>query len=178
MLQTGLIGGFALCSAGGLVWAASELSTIITPPSHQRVWPKAKYNLSKAVAIVRVLQWMLKARYYDLGPTGVDGIFGPYTLKALRSFEEVSHLPGHDYVDTATWEKLIIPSSSSTSGDPVIALQEQLNAHGAAPALTPDGVFGPETESALRSFQRSHKLASTSRADLDTWCVLVGGHCS
>ncbi len=46
---------------------------------------------------------------------------------------------------------------NGSSGDDVKALQEKLNANGAS--LEVDGVYGPATESAVRTYQTSHDLA-------------------
>ena len=45
-----------------------------------------------------------------------------------------------------------------SSGEPVRALQIDLNALGATPQLEPDGKFGGGTDAAVRFFQRSHRL--------------------
>lgn len=41
------------------------------------------------------------------------------------------------------------------------------------PLIVPDGVFGPETEEALRVFQREYGLPQSGSADPDTWNKLV-----
>lgn len=45
-----------------------------------------------------------------------------------------------------------------SSGEPVRALQIDLNALGATPQLEPDGKFGGGTDAAVRFFQRAHRL--------------------
>ena len=40
-------------------------------------------------------------------------------------------------------------------------------------ALASDGIFGAETEEALRKFQQSANLPATGRVNLDTWNALV-----
>ena len=48
-------------------------------------------------------------------------------------------------------------TSPMTHGSDVNFVQQRLNAHGAKPAVTVDGVFGQETEAALKSFQTAHE---------------------
>ncbi|GHO93906.1 hypothetical protein KSF_039540 [Reticulibacter mediterranei] len=178
LVQSGLV-GLALASAVGLFHMIADNGVIGGGVlARRRIWPIATYNPNTVVPIVRALQWMLKARSYDLGSTGVDGFFGKHTMSALHAFQHNNKLPVQDTVDTTTWEKLIIPSSVNAKGDHVQALQEQLNVRGVYPTVIPDGVFGPQTKNAVISFQKACQLSSTGEADLDTWCFLLGGHLS
>jgi peptidoglycan hydrolase-like protein with peptidoglycan-binding domain len=45
---------------------------------------------------------MLQARQYDIGPTGVDGIFGPMTLFAVKAFQKDHHLSDDGVVNGPT----------------------------------------------------------------------------
>ena len=47
-----------------------------------------------------------------------------------------------------------------SSGPEVEALQQRLNARGAAPQLVVDGVFGARTEAAVIAFQGAHNLVA------------------
>jgi peptidoglycan hydrolase-like protein with peptidoglycan-binding domain len=123
------------------------------------------------------MQYMLKARGYDLSPYGADGVYGPVTENAVRAFQEASHLSENNGVDDPTWEHLIMTSREGNRGSQVQALQVQLNAHYIVkPSLVVDGIFGPATEQAVRQFQQINHLPVTGETDLDVWCLLVGGH--
>jgi peptidoglycan hydrolase-like protein with peptidoglycan-binding domain len=176
LVQSGLV-GLALASAVGAFHVIADSGIVGGEAlTRKRVWPKAIYNPDTALPIVRVLQWMLKARSYNLGSKGVDGFFGKHTMSALHAFQKKNKLPVQDTVETATWEKLIIPSDVNTKGDHVLALQEQLNVRGVYPTVIPDGVFGPQTKTAVISFQKACQLSDSGQADLATWCFLLGGH--
>jgi N-acetylmuramoyl-L-alanine amidase len=75
-----------------------------------------------------------------------DGIVGPSTYRALRD---------------ARWtlgdRMLAFLVSSPVTGDDVFALQERLLELG-YDAGRPDGIFGPQTEQALRGFQRDYGM--------------------
>lgn len=142
-----------------------------------RYWPVLAPDRVKKVANVRVLQWMLNAHGWKLE---VDGIFGPDTESALKAFEKSINIPVTTTLDKLTWERLIVPSGMqgqqiTDQGDYIKALQEMLNNRGASPRLDVDGSFGPLTRAATSKFQRANNLPDTGQADLNTWCLLVGG---
>lgn len=56
------------------------------------------------------------------------------------------------------------------TGAPVGELQQRLNAHGAHLAV--DGIFGPATAAAVRSFQTSQRLAVDGIVGPQTWAKL------
>src|SRR5206468_803603 len=103
------------------------------PPSflslRPRIWPHLRYNIHVQSQQVRAMQYMLKARGYDIGPTGVDGVYGPATENAVRSFQEAAHLPPTSGVDDTIWERLIMTSEKGSRGSQVVALQKQLAIH-------------------------------------------------
>jgi peptidoglycan hydrolase-like protein with peptidoglycan-binding domain len=88
-----------------------------------------------------------------------DGIFGPQTLRALRSFQARHGLTVDGVAGPATFSALGSASgathrartTSDSGGSGVGALQQALG-------IGADGVFGPGTESALKSWQSSHGL--------------------
>ena len=54
-------------------------------------------------------------------------------------------------------------------GTPILDLQQMLRVIYPDQALNLDGIFGKETETAVRRFQRGHGLAVTGVVDLATW---------
>lgn len=63
--------------------------------------------------------------------------------------------------------------SKGSSGGPVITIQEQLNeiskSYPAIRKLTVDGIFGNETENAVKEFQRAFDMPATGIVDYPTW---------
>lgn len=178
-----LVAGIALAGlAGGTLFSWQALTKLIADPRPAqkraalvRNWPTIAYDPYQSLDVVRTVQWMLKAHNYDIGPTGVDGYFGPHTLAAVITFQIHQHLQDSGNVDGPTWEHLIIPSRLGSIGSQVAALQERLQAFNFLPEQTASGDFDPQTEQAVRRFQQHMHLLEQGAADLNTWCVLVGG---
>lgn len=59
-----------------------------------------------AVVSTADLQGILVDAGYDLGPAGVDGVYGPKTLEAMTSFQETHGLTPTGYPDRATRDAL------------------------------------------------------------------------
>ena len=100
--------------------------------------------------------------------TGEDGVFGAETEAAVRSFQEHRGLVVDGVCDAATWSRLVEAGyrlgdrllylrRRMLRGDDVVDLQQRLNALG-FDAGQVDGMFGPDTDSALRAFQRNAGL--------------------
>jgi peptidoglycan hydrolase-like protein with peptidoglycan-binding domain len=144
----------------------------VVPTRH---WPAITYDPNHSVDVVRVIQWMLEVRNYDIGPTGVDGFFGSHTLAAVMAFQMSQHLQDTGEVDDATWEPLIMPSQMGSRGGQVMALQQRLQSLGFLSKQAVNGNFDLQTEQAVSRFQRRMHLPEQGEADLNTWCMLVGG---
>lgn len=114
---------------------------------------------------VEDVQRRLLALGYELGMTGVDGVFLGRTLEAVREFQSESELDIDGLVGDATWAALV--DATFELGDRMLylrlphfhgrdvrELQEALNVLGFAPGLI-DGIFGAFSERSVREFQRS-----------------------
>jgi len=106
---------------------------------------------------------------YQLGPTGVDGVFLGRTRDAVISFQSTLGLSEDGVVGDETWAALV--DETFTLGDRMLYLrlphfhgkdvghaQEALNALGFACGDL-DGIFGGYTERAVREFQRNSGLS-------------------
>lgn len=132
---------------------------------------------------VEDIQRRLLALGYDLGPTGVDGVFLGATFEAVRSFQEVHRLAEDGIVGDETWSALV--DAGFTIGDrmlylrlphfhgrDVCTLQEALNVLGFACGAV-DGIFGAFTEHAVREFQRNTALPADGIVGPDTVRTLL-----
>lgn len=102
---------------------------------------------------------------FDLGPTGVDGVFMGRTRDAVVSFQSRLGLSEDGVVGDETWSALV--DETFTFGDrslylrlphfhgrDVRVLQQALGSLGFS-CRDDDGIFGPMTERAVREFQRN-----------------------
>lgn len=82
----------------------------------------------------------------------------------INSAEQVAGVP-------SSWPGANLTNGSR--GDSVRQMQEQLNAiarvYTVIPSIAVDGVFGPQTEAAVRAFQQVFGLPSNGIVDLPTW---------
>lgn len=82
----------------------------------------------------------------------------------INSTDAVSGVP-------SSWPGYVLTIGSS--GSKVSQMQEQLNRiarnYPAIPTITPDGIYGPATAQAVRTFQKIFKLPQTGEVDYSTW---------
>jgi peptidoglycan hydrolase-like protein with peptidoglycan-binding domain len=114
------------------------------------------------------IQLMLQSWGYSLS---IDGDFGPQTTTAVEEFQSAHGLSVDGIVGPQTWAALIISTSEGSSGSAVVALQRQLDTHGAN--LTTDGSFGPLTAAAVENFQSSQGISVDGIAGPQTWQHLL-----
>jgi N-acetylmuramoyl-L-alanine amidase len=111
------------------------------------------------------IQQRLSGFGYAIAADELTGAFGPTTEVAVRSFQELRHLPMDGLVGPDTWMQLVEAGfrlgdrtlylhAPPFRGDDVRELQRKLNALG-FDAGKQDGVHGPTTDRAVREFQRN-----------------------
>lgn len=114
------------------------------------------------------IQTRLAALDFFLGNEGADGLFGPHTQNAIRSFQQRRLLLADGVVDENTWTELVEAGHQPGDrllylrvpymrGDDVLYLQRRLDELGfdCGPV---DGIFGPSLEIAVTEFQRNAGL--------------------
>lgn len=133
---------------------------------------------------VEDVQRRLLSLGYDLGPTGVDGVFLGETLRAVRAFQEGHGLAQDGLIGHDTWsalvdetfmlgDRLLYLRVPHFHGRDVRVLQGALNALGFASGV-PDGIFGTFAERAVREFQRNVGLPPDGIAGMETVHALSG----
>ncbi len=115
-------------------------------------------------------------------PIRVDGIYGPTTAAAIRSFQRVHGLPTDGIAGPSTYNALrrALPTYQLVrrleyqrpplSGRDVSTVQRAL--HHAGYRIPIDGHFGPATKRAVIRFQRKHGLTPDGMVGPQTWAEL------
>ncbi len=103
----------------------------------------------------------------EYGATGVS--WWDWQSAPLTYFSDIDKLPALP----VSFEANRTPASifRGNKGDLVIWAQEHL--YGAGYRIGIDGQFGPQTQNAVKAFQRKHKLPATGTVNAPTWNALV-----
>ncbi len=135
----------------------------------------------------------------DIPMVDEDGIYGDATRAAVTAFQQKYGLPTTGAADAETWNMVFNEYLKSvearTRPEPVyifprlptdyavaigeesvlvgviqMLLRDILLIYGSEAELLPiDGIFGSETEEAVKAFQRIHRLPEDGRVDRITW---------
>jgi hypothetical protein len=127
---------------------------------------------------VEDIQRRLRLLGYDLGPTGIDGVFFGRTSDAVRTFRTDHQLEARSVVDGQTWaalvdatfilgDRMLYLKTPHFHGQDVHVMQEALNALGFT-CGSADGIFGAFSERAVREFQRNAGLVPDGIAGAET----------
>lgn len=128
----------------------------------------------------RLQRLFVMMKTLDVGD--IDGIFGPRTEHAVRDFQRDKGLTVDGIVGPQTWRALPADPdtpqlSRGSSGHAVSGLQRGLKRHhgpGTDPGAV-DGQFGPNTESAVRAYQRDRQIGVGGIVGDITWWTPAGG---
>ena len=127
---------------------------------------------------VRRLQRVF-ARDKTLGPEEVTGTFGPQTEQAVKDFQQSNGLVVDGVVGPITWGLIhpyreASPMLQAGSLGPVVAMLQDVLKTGFGYTGAIDGIFGPATETVVRSFQSDAGLPATGIMDERTWMAPAG----
>ena len=128
---------------------------------------------------VRYLQFVLQTQGYNVG--GVDGVFGTNTANAVKAFQLANGLADDGLVGLNTWAKLnnLNPTARTLKrgsyGAEVRYLQQKLYSF-LYPVGIIDGIFGTNTENAVKDFQRENGLVVDGIVGENTWNYLMDRH--
>jgi spore coat assembly protein SafA len=109
------------------------------------------------------------------------GTFGPRTEAAVKSFQAANGLAQTGKFDEATRTAMVAVNNGIKRGDSgkqVEALQDKLVAGGfmtTAQVNTGRGTFGPQTEAALKAFQKANNISQTGQLGPTTYAALKKG---
>jgi peptidoglycan hydrolase-like protein with peptidoglycan-binding domain len=143
---------------------------------------------------VVTLQQAINARLAILGAPGAltlvaDGNFGAKTLKAAKYAQCVAFLVADGVVGPKTWSYLCggenslpVMALGNTNAVVVKEVQRLLKADGIYSGSL-DGIYGPQTKTAVMNYQAAKSLAQDGVIGPNTWVFLVlrkvsGGSCN
>lgn len=123
--------------------------------------------------LVKLVQLMLNENGYDCGTA--DGIFGTNTEKAVEKYQRAKGLSVDGIVGNNTYAKLFADSllKNGSRGELVKQCQMMLNQKGYS-AGSADGIFGSNTEKAVKALQSAAGLTVDGKVGKNTWTALVG----
>lgn len=113
---------------------------------------------------VHTLQYLLTEHGAGIG---VDGAFGPATEDAVSAFQRSTGALVDGIAGDQTWNQAVRRRERGDTGPAVKAIQHRLS-------TGVDGVFGPNTESAVATFQSRRGIRSDGVVEARTWSALVG----
>lgn len=134
-------------------------------------------------SVVRWAQYLLVRR--TMSDNQIDGIFGSVTKAAVEEFQRQSKITVDGIVGPVTWGKLggdgpEPPTlAEGSEGSAVRKLQTALNegrgsfAPTSNPVLAVDGIYGPQTATAVRGAQKEGGIAVDGVVGLQTWALPV-----
>jgi peptidoglycan hydrolase-like protein with peptidoglycan-binding domain len=128
---------------------------------------------------VKAAQCLLAAAGQLPAATNPSGTFDAATTSATTAFQQSRGLTATGVVEAHTWTALLSTGDTPTlrqgsSGAAVRRLQRALTA-ALGSALAIDGSFGPNTETAVRSYQSSRGLGVDGVVGPATWGALQAG---
>lgn len=143
----------------GALPVASNAKTAAIPQKMKALkWPSFRQNTAKkATPEIQAIQFLLRSRGFYKAP--IDGVFGAQTTKSVRTFQRKNGLKADGIVASQTFSRLIKPLKRGAKGDAVRALQTILRTSTGHEEqllyadMKVDGVFGFETEQAVRNVQ-------------------------
>ncbi len=179
-----------LTSAG---LAISDIPEYTPTPGPEDIVPR--------VQAVQYFLNVLSAYYNSIPSVDISGVLDTHTRSAIMEFQKVFNLPITGIVDEQTWNSMsnavigileTLPPSAIAlpaliwpgityqvgSEGPGVYLIQQYLAYIASvlagiPPAEPDGIYGPETEQAVRGFQEYFGIDVTGVVDRYTWNRIV-----
>jgi peptidoglycan hydrolase-like protein with peptidoglycan-binding domain len=172
---TGVLGLLAVAMLATLVSAAPAGAATTAKaggPSHVWTanvrWPFVRPgNRGERVFAI---QYLLQQKRFKVPATG---FYGSITTNAVKNFQRSRGLNPSGNVGPSTWDRLIVTLSRGNSGSAVRAVQHNLRFAYGFLVLPVTGNFGPQTQAAVRAFQRGSRLPVTGVVNSPTWMTII-----
>jgi peptidoglycan hydrolase-like protein with peptidoglycan-binding domain len=119
---------------------------------------------------VFAIQYLLQQKRFKVPATG---FYGSITTSAVKSFQRSRGLNPSGNVGPSTWDRLIVTLSRGNSGSAVRAVQHNLRFAYGFLVLPVTGNFGPQTQAAVKAFQRGSRLPVTGVVNSPTWMTII-----
>lgn len=145
-----------------------RLYGVIYKPAGEEQQNLGRFVFNEYNAQVEELQKRLKFLGYPLG--NPDGKFGATTRDIVERFQKDEDLFVTRFVDQNTWLRLQQYTSFFMTEEGTLniqALQSSLKQLGVLKG-TVDGILGPQTQRAIKDFQKQHQLVSDGVVGLQT----------
>ena len=162
--------------AEGTCYGVCEFLGVNYVPRQIQNYPTIRRN--NRGNFVEILQYLLNQYGYNVS---VDGIFGGNTYRAVLDFQKNNNLTQDGIVGRNTWNALLNLNPSAnvlrrgSKNSAVLFLQKLLLSY-LYPITNLDGIFGGETESAVRSFQGENGLNVDGVVGRNTWNSLFNSN--
>lgn len=151
-----------------------EVLNVLYTPIEKDIFPTLK--VGSQGKYVRYLQFKLKTQGYNI--TSVDGIFGNNTQNAVIAFQQANNLTADGIVGPKTWNNINLLNPQNTVlkkgsiGSYVGYLQQKLYSK-LYPVGVIDGIFGVNTERAVKDFQQENSLTPDGIVGAKTWAKVL-----
>ena len=137
------------------------------------------------VALVQTWLNGIHTQWSAVHTVTVDGRFGSATAASVKAFQTLENIPVTGKVGSLTWNHLysryaslfgegeIYPGIAMQTGQSGATVKSaQIRLKGLIPNLVADGDYGPNTKSAVQSFQICQKLTADGVLGKITWDAL------
>jgi peptidoglycan hydrolase-like protein with peptidoglycan-binding domain len=171
---SGVLGLVAVATMATLISAAPAGAAVSSPAARTPTWSASLRwpfvrpgNVGERVFAV---QYLLQGKGFGVR---ADGVYGPATRNAVRSFQRSRHLNPSGNVGPSTWNRLIVTLRRGDRGSAVRALQHNLKFGYGFRFQRVTGFFGHETRLVVMAFQRGSRLPITGVVGHRMWKTII-----
>ena len=119
---------------------------------------------------VFAIQYLLQNKGFRVPATG---FYGKITTGDVKAFQRNRGLNPSGVVGPSTWDRLIVTLRRGDANPAVRAVQHNFRFAYGFRVLPVTGFFGPQTQAAVRAFQRGSNLPVTGVVGSRTWMTII-----